>query len=78
MDSQISDLPLGFCIGFCSGEADFWVGYYTLGIASSAAGDFPVTVVVIVYPWLKPRVRYESSATADLTVDGYQSMFSLF
>jgi hypothetical protein len=36
----------------------------------------PVSVVVIVYPWLKPWVRYESSATADLTVDGYQIMFS--
>jgi hypothetical protein len=77
MDSQIPYLPLGFCAGLCCGEADFWVGYYTLGIASSAAGDSP-SVVVIVYPWLKPRVRYESSATADLTVDGYQSMFSLF
>jgi hypothetical protein len=77
MDSQISDLPLGFCAGFRSGEADFWVGYYTLSIAPSAAGDSP-SVVVIVYPWLKPWVKNDSSATADLTIDGYQSMFSLF
>ena len=78
MDSQIPDLPLGFCIGFRCGEVDFWVGgYYTLSIAPSAAGDSP-SVVVIVYPWLKPWVKNESSATADSTIDGYQSMFSLF
>jgi molybdopterin converting factor small subunit len=26
MESQIPDLPLGFCAGFCCGETDFWVG----------------------------------------------------
>jgi hypothetical protein len=76
MDSQISNLPLGFCAGFRSGEADFWVGYYTLSIAPSAAGDSP-SVVVIVYPWLKPWVKNESSATADLEVNDGNYWFYL-
>jgi hypothetical protein len=76
MDAQIPDLSLGFCIGLCSGEVDFWVGYYTLSIAPSAAGDSP-SVVVIVYPWLKPWVKNESSATADLEVDDGSYWFYL-